>query len=267
MKTFPHLGSMAKVLALSGAAVFTAACNSSGDDLISSSSGSAGGLPGCVALFVNGSYVDYNPGSVGSEAYNMEVLFGDAGVGEVRTFTGVTASDFSAAVAGCDALVIPENESGNLASVLTPAEHAVISNFVNGGGSLTVAWAGDSEVALVNDVFGWSVVATGVATPITLDAAAASGTTFDGGTTVGGTTLPSANATDAYLATSLPNGARAAYTDVNGEAVVFTVDVGAGRVSMLGYDYYDAAPFGSQDGGWYEVAVQSVLKVSSSPSK
>ncbi|MBW8773348.1 MAG: hypothetical protein JF590_08685, partial [Gemmatimonadetes bacterium] len=40
------------------------------------------------------------------------------------------------------------------------------------------------------------------------------------------------------------------------EAPMFAVRQGAGWVIWLGWDWYDAAPVGSQDGGWLDILKQ-----------
>lgn len=220
------------------------------------------GLPPCAAVFANTSYVDYIPGNSAAEASNMEAILSAAGF-EVSTFTGTTAADFTAAVSGCagpvTSLVIPEQEKGNLAAVLTAAEQTAIADFVNGGGNLIVVAnnTSSSAVELVNGVFGWASTETAVGADIFLDGIDAPGTPFEGGTTVGGTVLPAPSATEAFTAADLPLDARSIYTDANGNAVVAMVRVNSGTVTMLGWDYFGAAPVGATDGGWLEVLSQA----------
>jgi hypothetical protein len=217
----------------------------------------------CVAIFANDNYVDYsvdritNSSPEGSEAYNMEQALKAQGY-TVRTFTGITAADFTAATANCGTLIIPEQESGSLAPDIGAPEHTAISDFVMAGGNLVVGYADSDTTDLVNDIFGWSTTSIGVSTPINLVDNDAAGTPFAGGTTAGGSTLTDPSATDAFTAADLPAGSRIIYADNNGEAVVSLTQVGAGSVTLLGWDYYDAAPTGSVDDGWLEVLEQAV---------
>jgi hypothetical protein len=203
-----------------------------------------------VALFNNGAYVDYNPGAIWAEASNLEATLQSQG-SSVMTFTGITAAAFTAAVVGKQVLAIPELENGNLDPDLDAAARAAIANFVNGGGRLLVfvPCSGD-PLEVLNSTFGFTLTTSCSApTPITLNGPGAAGTRFAGGPP----NLPWNNATDSVNAGSLPSGARIIYMDSNGDSTVTLIPVGAGEVIIMGWDWFDASPTGSQDGGWLEV--------------
>jgi hypothetical protein len=91
--------------------------------------------------------------------------------------------------------------------------------------------------------------AQSVTPPISITAAAA-GTPFEGGPA----TLPlNLSSVDAVLASSLPPEAVQIYTDAAGNSVVTQIPSQGGSIVILGWDWFDAAPLGSQDGGWLAV--------------
>lgn len=203
-----------------------------------------------VALFNNTTYVDYIPGNPDSEASNLQATLQSQG-SRIMTFSGITAADFTAAVAGKNILAIPELETSDLNPDLDAAARTAIFNFVDGGGILLMfdPCSGD-PLDVLNATFGFSLSCAGGAdTPITLNATAAAGTPFAGGPA----TIPQNDATASITAGSLPAGARIIYIDNNGNSTVTLIPVGSGFVVVLGWDWYDAVPVGSQDGGWLEV--------------
>ena len=198
-----------------------------------------------VALFADTTFIDYSPPSTSSEGYNMQVAL--AGMGHtVTTFTGTTAAEWSAALAGQQILVIPEQENGEIAGALPPATITVIQNFVNGGGNLIIASDYQSTL-LLNAVFGYTLVLDGSGAISNITGAAA-GTAFAGGPA----SLADNNATSGGVNTaSLPGAGVCAY-DVGTECMVFQIAQGSGTIESLAYDYFNAAPNGTQDGGWLE---------------
>src|SRR5207248_269999 len=86
--------------------------------------------------------------------------------------------------------------------------------------------------------------------------AAAAGTPFAGGPA----TLPiNLNAVDTVLTSSLPSSqtlpitSTVIYQDSNGNAAVTLIKYGDGFIVILGWDWFDAQPVGTQDGGWLAV--------------
>jgi hypothetical protein len=72
----------------------------------------------------------------------------------------------------------------------------------------------------------------------------------------GPATLPlNLNAVDTVLAASLPGPptSKVIYADSNGNAVVALITYGVGSIVILGWDWFNAVPVGTQDGGWLEV--------------
>ena len=207
--------------------------------------------PMSVAIFINDNYVDYieDPmGDDGYEAYNVLYHLQEEGL-SYTTFSGVASTDFAAALEGREALIIPELEVGDLLPDLNDAAQSVIGDFVDGGGTLIGMWHSYGFADIVNAIFGYSMETASIEEPISYNAADAAGTRFEGGPA----TLIFANATDSLLASTLPVGAMSMYLDSAGNSVVTMIEEGDGEIILLGYDWYDAAPAFSQDGGWVEI--------------
>jgi hypothetical protein len=208
-----------------------------------------------VALFIDTAYVDYSVGDTGSEASNMEgALAAMSGV----TTTTCTTSDIETVVSGKNVFVLPEQEVAEIAPDIDASGRALIYDFVhNKGGELIMAYPDDGALALINDTFSYSLANVDVdadPTGTISITTAATGTSFAGGAA----TLDSNDATTVVAASSLPGGAKVIYADENGDAAVAVIHNGSGNIILLGWDWYDAMPVGSQDGGWvgvFEAAV------------
>ncbi|MGE5088498.1 MAG: IPTL-CTERM sorting domain-containing protein [Candidatus Levyibacteriota bacterium] len=197
-----------------------------------------------VALYADTTYVDYTPPATSSEAYNMQVALTAMGH-TVTTFTGTSGAAWTSALAGAQVLVVPEQENGQIAGNLAGAAVTAIQNFVNTGGILIVG-EDYSGILFLNSVFGYSIAfTTGNASTIT---AAAASTVFAGGPA----SLTDNNATGGYATSSLPAGGLCAYASGT-DCMVFQINQGSGKIFQLGYDFFDAVPNGTQDGGWNAV--------------
>ena len=216
------------------------ACGSSNSGGGASASGSSS------ALFIDTAYVDYLPADTGSEAANLEATIDFIGA-PATTFTGITGVEWTAAIAGKNTLLIPELNA-DLFAALDAAAVTAITNFVNGGGTLIVIEA--PVIPLLNGVFGFTI-ATAIDTGPANLAAAAIGTPFAGGPA----SLLNLSATGALSIASLPVGSRAIYVDsTNADSSWVTViPVGSGQIVHIGWDWFNAAPVGANDGGWVDV--------------
>ncbi|MCR9200559.1 MAG: PKD domain-containing protein [Planctomycetaceae bacterium] len=210
-----------------------------------------------VTVFDNGAFVD-TAGSTFSESDNVQASLVALGH-TVSTFTATSAAGISAALAGQDTLLIPELERGNLSAALSPAARSVISSFVSSGGTLVIHGdtGADGDEALINGIFGFNIT-SGIQTSsgVSTLAAGAAGTPFAGGPA----SIPNNNGTYMWLTSSLPSSAQSAYefgTSRVSSAVV-SIPEGAGLINFLAYDWFDAAPRGSQNGGWLEVLDRAV---------
>lgn len=207
-----------------------------------------------VALFFDPTYVDTASDGTG-EAYNLQQALIAQGH-TVTTFTGTSADAFNTALAGKSVLVIPELQNNNLSPALDTNALFAIALFVNNGGTLLMFDPGDGDpLAVLNNAFpGFQLTSAGGAVGTIAKAPGAAGTPFENGPA----TLPiNLNATDTILTSSLPAtglsfpaSSRVIYQDSNGNAVVAMITVGGGHIVVFGWDWFDAAPVGSQDGGW-----------------
>jgi Ca2+-binding RTX toxin-like protein len=212
-----------------------------------------------IALFANTKYVDNFPdGGLGdSEVRNLNATLNKQGH-KVSEFTNRSASGLTAALAGKDVVVIPEQEIGPL--TLSGAAAEVLRDFVATGHTLILhGTAGDEDTDFLNGVFGFSVdngdvyKAEGT---FTQDTGAATGTAFADDPL----SIPGNNTVCTLNQASLPLDALSLYNDgTNAAVVVFTY--GGGQVVFLGYDWFDAAPRGEQNGGWGKVLASAVSRV------
>src|SRR5207249_3630288 len=179
-----------------------------------------------------------------------------------RNFRVVTFTNMTAAASANNVLLFPEFEVRSLAPDLTVVERAALSNFVANGGLMIVHGQGPKAGAFINAVFGLAVVESsqsGGGTVYTRTAAAA-GTHFaddpasitgnDGQITLG--------------VSSLPVGGLSIYEN-SGQSAVAEIPFGGGKIIYLGWDWYNAVPIGTQDGGWLTVLESAVLELGPTP--
>lgn len=206
-----------------------------------------------VAVFDDPAFVDTG-GTSSAEADNVQASLAAQGH-TVDTFTGISAAAFSAGLAGNRLLVVPELETGNLGAALSQqAVHTIRSYVATGGGLIVFDLAGGNTTAFLNTVFGYSL-ASGSAGTSTRTAEVA-GTSFAGGPA----SLPANNATESLAAASLPGGAATMYAD-GANATVVAFNYGDGEIVFLAWDWFDAQPVGTQDGGWLNVLTRAVAEV------
>jgi len=213
----------------------------------------ATGLAVTVAVYDDPAFVDTtDPASGDSEAENVKaslISFGH----NVKRFEGTGSGAFSHALAGARLLVIPELEDGDLAPALSPRAIHTIRTYVATGGGLIVF---DNKVAnLLNTVFGYSVAAGSDTGPATRTGEVA-GTAFAGGPAM----LTNNDATRALDNASLPAGASIMYVDGTSSWVT-AFSYGSGEIVFLAWDWFDAKPVGSQNGGWLPVLRRAVTEV------
>jgi hypothetical protein len=158
---------------------------------------------------------------------------------------GTTEAAWRAATSGVDAVVVPELEIADLSAALDENAEQAVVDYVASGGTLIVQ-GNATRAALL--VFGFGLVATAGA-PGTLSDTLSPGTRF----AFGPPTLPQLSDTTAI--SGLPGIYTGAAAPVVGRA-----SFGAGRIVHLGWDWFNAAPLGTEDGGWNEVLRRAVLE-------
>ncbi len=213
-----------------------------------------------IAVFDNGAFVDTTSGGVSAESDNIQASLISLGHA-VNTYTGTTAAAFNAAIAGSNVLLFPEFENGLLGSFLGAPAIAALSGYVAGGGGLIINGGSNfinhSSDDFLNLVFGFGVSnsAFGVGGTNNLNVANAAGTAFAGGPTP----IPGNNATHPILV-GLPGGSLSIYDNTGGGCAVCLIPFGAGPIVYLGWDWFNAAPVGSVDGGWLAVLNSAVAQ-------
>lgn len=212
--------------------------------------------PVTVSVFDDPSYVDTFGGS-GSESDTIQASLTSLGH-TVLTFVGTGDAAWMGAFDGADVVLVPELENGSLAGALPASTIAAISGDVAAGQRLVVIGSafsvgGQRMGDFLNTVFGFSLSESGLSTVTssTLTAAAA-GTEFAG-------EAPSlTNFSGTSALTGLPGGSTSIY-ESGGASTVAIMPFGAGDIVYIGWDWFDAAPLGSEDGGWLSVLDTAVM--------
>ncbi len=202
-------------------------------------------LQGEVALFAEPAFVDTSAGTEG-EVGNLSAAIRSKGC-LVTPFTGWSAASFSNALSGVSVACLPEMEAGNLAEALDASAAETLRSFVAGGGRMIVhADSSGFVCTLLNNLFDFSL-SYGSWTP--------GMTLFNPGTEFlfqgMPATLAANDATWALALSSLPARAQSLYQDDAGTSTtVALIPYGQGIIVFMGYDWSDAVPAGTQDGGW-----------------
>lgn len=220
------------------AGALLAAC---GDD---SSGPNPGSHPAAMLLDSGDSPID--PRDYGSGFSTLYFAVTAAGF-PLDTTTAEDSTAIADLLAGKDVFFLPANRYPGTVQALT-----VIKDFVQGGGTLVLA-GGQSHLGWVNTTFGFTLASGGNyserhAMP---KGTGADGTPFEGGPA----SLLSNSDVDLLDAGALPPNTALAYLGPDGDtdASVAVIQSGAGRIVYLGWDFYDAAPIGLQDGGWRKI--------------
>ncbi len=213
-------------------------------------------ISAAVGVFDDSTYVD-TVGGPYSESDNVQASIQNLG------FVPLPFTNITAAAGTYSKLLFPKLELRDLSFDLTVGARTALSNFVSSGGSLIVHGSGTSGGRLLNAVLNLSVVENWPSGnyPTFTRSAAVAGTEFGDDPA----TLPNNSACSTLLSSSLPTTARSLYTS-NDQAVVMLLEWGNGRVIYLGWDWFDAAPTGSQDNGWLTVLSSAIRQGPLPPS-
>ena len=149
-----------------------------------------------------------------------------------ETSTTVTdPASLAAALVGKHIFLVPEqeNDSSNAMATLGTSWAAVLSNFVNGGGTVIVcSWTTNEHLLLVNSGL---MTATKGAVPSTLSLTKPGDTPLNAGVTT--------PFDGSYISTYTGiNGVVSLQSATDGNPVVFSRAVGAGRAIVIGTDFY-----------------------------
>lgn len=209
--------------------------------------------PTSVSLFMNSSYNDVDFTNSDSEATNLYYSLLHLGY-HVLPWISTNDMDTTRALFGrANVAVIPEFEEPEFDFVdelIDGDGMDLISDFVEDGGILILHGSCGGELDLINYFFEASIdcyeEAYGSISKLGL---VADGTSFS----VAPDTISGNNATLVLESDDLPGSALAMYMDENDESVVVVFPYYNGAFIWLGYDWFDAAPFGEQDNGWLDV--------------
>lgn len=201
-----------------------------------------------IALFSDTRFVDHIPGNIAAEASNLEAALRERDH-DVTPFTGISAAELSGALDGRAVVIFPEQERGDLGLAMTGDARGEIVDFVSAGGTAIFCLTNRRPIRLMNRLFGFDPPLADVsASSTSLQTAAAADTRFADGPA----SLPGLNATRSLTvaAGSLPFSGQAIYADDRGGATVARIPFGAGELVILGFDWFNARPVGTQDDGW-----------------
>jgi hypothetical protein len=220
-----------------------------------------------IYVFINERYVDHTTDSginTDSESNNLISTLESQGF-DINTFTDIgqeSIESILSAVGRNGIIAIPEleNESGGeggendgngiLNNDLSSISKQAIKKWVSDGGSLVAFFpSNDSLLETINSIFDFEMeLSDNINEPIQLTGEETS--IFESAPSE----IPDNNATRSIVTTSLPERSVTIYAgDGENQSVVVLINYGIGSILIMGWDWYDAAPHGSQDGGWLEV--------------
>ena len=206
-----------------------------------------------VVVYQEPSIVDVASGPAFSEGLTIAASATSLGH-TVSTFVGTSGAAFSAALAGQSVLIMPEPEAGNYSSLSADARTAV-ANFVSAGGGLITSYSDTDVGGFLNATFGFSL--SGSAGCLTSSLTGGAGTAFAGGPA----TLGCPSFTTSFTLASLPGGSTGIYT-AGSNAEVALIPFGAGQIVTLGWDWFNAAPNGSNGAAdWVPVLGNAITEV------
>ncbi len=221
------------------------------------------GEPQNIAVFDDSDFVDTSGGSAeGDEADEIRDSLVSLGHSALAFDNDNSAGAWQGVLAGKDVLVIPELQNASFGAIQALAADvgAVIRAFVMAGGKLIIAGEDEGKAAsFLNEVFaldGLNLVEAEIGdsgSGVIDKAAGADGTPF----VMGPDSLQENDLTSGLLRSSLPSEAKSAYETVDDDttySVVTQIPIGMGKITYLGWDWYDGDPSpGDQDGGWLQI--------------
>lgn len=215
-----------------------------------------------IALFYDPAYVDTSDSPTYGEAYNVKTALENKG-------HNVTPLNFDFELSSVDPLTvdilyIPELDVAALSGDIGVADYVNLGGclIINGGSGSGLA---ERSYSFLNDTFGFSLArrgsgdSSGSTSHISSDA---SSTDFHGGPAALsiGTGYPVSHS---LKTSSLPAGSLSVYTN-NATTQVAIMPYGNGQIIYLSYDWHEAVPNGTVDGGWDNVLDRAVTQSGSS---
>jgi len=210
-----------------------------------------------IYILINDTYVDYVLDPMGGsehEANNLIALFDDNSIA-YQTFTDISESGWTTVNSTAGYILIPEIEHDDILPDLTSGAKNKINSFVNSGGKLVMFNPGNGDVVqFLNDIFSFSIIDSGAYEPINITVAGSALFPSES------STLPSLSATSSLDISTLPPDSVVIYEGSGtNQSVVTKIPYGSGKIYVMGWDWYDAAPLGVEDGGWLHL-LESILQ-------
>ncbi len=200
-----------------------------------------------VAVFDDPRYMDTG-GSLQAESDTIQASLINLGF-FVTTFTNIEEATVANSI-----LLFPEQETGALATDLSLTTRAALSNFVASGRLMVVHGAAGRGSALINTVFGLTLTESGTSSTY-VQTTDANGTHFADDPVL----ITNLSLCITLSKASLPAGARSIYENAGATAVAL-MPFGGGRIIYLAWDWYNAIPLGTANGGWLTVLESAVLE-------
>jgi hypothetical protein len=185
---------------------------------------------------------DFDVTDYSAESSNLMLAIQQAGF-ELDTTSNMDSTSIAALIAEKEVLFLPE-----VSPTFDRGTEAILRRFVDDGGTLVVGPC--CHMTWLNSAFGWDLgegPPWGNRHPMRR-ADGARGTPFADGPP----TIQANNSGNSLVVAMLPHDAVVVYEGPDGDtdASVAVITSGSGRVVYLGWDWFDAAPAGLQDGGW-----------------
>lgn len=214
-----------------------------------------------IFILINDTYVDYlAEGSESGNEPNNIMAYLDANAIAYETFIDISESgwDDIFVLGKAGYVIIPELEINDILPDLTSGAKNKINNFVSSGGKLLMFAPDNGDVVpFLNDIFSFSIISGGeggISEPISLTVAGSALFPSESAT------IPSLSDTSFLDTSTLPAESVTIYEGSGpNQSVVTMIPYGSGKIYVLGWDWYDAAPIGAEDGGWLNL-LESILQ-------
>ena len=215
-----------------------------------------------IGLFYHKDYVQIEDGNLFAEASNLQNTLNDFDydLNYIEEFN-------EESILAADLIIIPELERKNLYLDLTQAQKNELEAYVRNGGGLIISGVvapneanNKNAVDLLNGVFNFQLKSD----QFTLT-----------GFSDKSNNVPYEEFSDspqeiinnnaiAFITGGLPKASTQIYIDQSNEnhSSVALIEYGQGKIVYLGWGWWNALPFGSQDGGWFEILRNSINLVS-----
>jgi hypothetical protein len=205
--------------------------------------------PTSVALLTNPQFVEYDTSTYVAEASELEFTIRSFGI-PVTPVIAYDSASLLQTLGHTPVFLVPEGDAAPSSFVdsLSHGTFVALRSWVDSGG----LWIGIPDfdgASLVDSVFGYGLSEGTSSRTYQLNRTDANGTPFEDGPGL----IWENDGVYTIDPDVLPPEAQIVYQGANGGVVLTIIPRGKGAIILLGYDWYNAAPHGSQDGGWIDV--------------